>query len=118
MRLTNQTNLNLDTTNLLAHKDKKVNKLYYQLCNYPAELVPVMDTGLMDMMIEVAAEDKAKGDESMQGDLGEEEIRAIQTALYKVRPFGAEKMVNMRDLNPNGQLDSFFFALSSDSFQS
>lgn len=104
MRLTNQSNLNLDTTNLLAYPPTR--KLYYQLCNYPAEVIPVMDQVLRDTMFDVAMRDREHGVEGMEGDLGEEELRAIETTTYKVRPFGAEKMVNMRDLNPNGKREA------------
>ncbi|CED82314.1 dna unwinding-related protein [Phaffia rhodozyma] len=99
MRQTGQNNLNLDTLNLLAYPPTK--KLYYQLCNYPQEMVPLMDQVLKDCMLKVAEQDQDEGMQGMQGALGDEELRAIGASLYKVRPFGAEKTVNMRDLNPN-----------------
>lgn len=100
MRQTGEVNLNLDTLNLLAYPPTK--KLYYQLCNYPQEMVPVMDQVLKDCMLKVAEQDMDDGHDDMQGELGEEELRAIGGGMYKVRPFGAEKEVNMRDLNPGG----------------
>lgn len=100
MRQTGECNLNLDTVNLLAYPPTK--KLYHQLCNYPQEMVPVMDQVLKDCMLKVAEADMDDGRDDMQGELGDEELRAIGSGLYKVRPFGAEKEVNMRDLNPGG----------------
>jgi DNA replication licensing factor MCM4 len=100
MRQTGEYNLNLDTLNLKAYPPTK--KLYHQLCNYPQEMVPVMDQVLKDCMLKVAEADMDDGHDDMQGELGEEELRAIGAGLYKVRPFGAEKEVNMRDLNPGG----------------
>lgn len=101
LRLTGQTNLNLDTDNLRAFPSTK--KLYFQLCNYPQEVIPVMDQVLKDCMLKVAEMDQDEGVAEMRGDLGDAELRQIGANLYKVRPFGAEKMVNMRELNPNGQ---------------
>lgn len=103
LRLTGQTNLNLDTDNLRAFPPTK--KLYFQLCNYPQEVIPVMDQVLKDCMLKIAENDQDDGMEGMAGELGEEEFRQIGANLYKVRPFGAEKMVNMRELNPNGEFD-------------
>jgi DNA replication licensing factor MCM4 len=104
MRITGQTNLNLDTTNLLAFPPTK--KLYYQLGNYPQEVIPVMDQVLKDCMLKVAEMDMDDRMEGMEEELGEEELRAIGANLYKTRPFGAEKQVNMRELNPNGMWSS------------
>ncbi|EJU01310.1 MCM-domain-containing protein [Dacryopinax primogenitus] len=98
MRLTGQTNLNLDAENLLAWPSTR--KLHSQLLKYPQEIIPVMDTALKDAMISLAAEDKENGMQGMEGDLGEEEIREIEGKVYKVRPFGIDA-VNMRELNPS-----------------
>ncbi|KZO94675.1 MCM-domain-containing protein [Calocera viscosa TUFC12733] len=98
MRLTGQTNLNLDAENLLAWPATR--KLHSQLLKYPQEIIPVMDTALKDAMIFLAADDKETGALGMEGDLGEEEIREIEGKVYKVRPFGISA-VNMRDLNPS-----------------
>jgi DNA replication licensing factor MCM4 len=32
----------------------------------------------------------------------EEELREVEGRVYKTRPFGGEKTINMRDLNPGG----------------
>ena len=64
----------------------------------------MMDQVLKDCMLKVAEMDQDEGvEEGMKGEMGEEELRQIGANLYKVRPFGAEKMVNMRELNPNGE---------------
>lgn len=99
MRLTSQTNLNLDAANLSAYPPSK--KLFTQLINYPQEIIPIMDQVLKDMMIAVAEEDMENDLDGMQGDAGEEEINEIIGKVYKVRPFGIDT-VNMRELNPGG----------------
>jgi DNA replication licensing factor MCM4 len=108
MRETGQTMLNLDSINLFAYPPTK--KLYQQLMNYPQEVVPIMDQVLRDVMIENAEQEL----ESVQarhadGEVGaldvhviEEEVREIEGKIFKVRPFGGERTVNMRDLNPGG----------------
>ncbi|WWC92525.1 uncharacterized protein L201_007484 [Kwoniella dendrophila CBS 6074] len=106
LQLTGETNLNLDSINLLSYPPAK--KLYHQLLNYPQEVIPIMDQVLRDVMIEISEEqlDKARQNYSegtldkLQLDLLEEEINQIQSKVYKVRPFGGERSVNMRDLNP------------------
>lgn len=82
--------LNLDAQNLLAYRPTR--KLYHQLLNYPQEIVPIMDQGIKDCLIQIANdrhEDAATLDE-------------IETTIYTVRPYNinmAEK--GMRELNPN-----------------
>ncbi len=100
MRLTQQTNLNLDALNLLAFPPAR--KLYHQLVAYPQEIIPIMDNVLKDLMIELAEEDYANAQDQLERDLLEEEEREISGRVYKVRPFGGEKVVNMRELNPQG----------------
>ncbi|KAF8323769.1 MCM-domain-containing protein [Clavulina sp. PMI_390] len=100
MRLTSQTSLNLDTTNLAAYPPTK--KLYNQLLKYPQELVPIMDHVLKDCMIQLAQDDLddelARGDEGYT--LTQDEVDDMNAHVYMVRPFGFEA-VNMRNLNPS-----------------
>jgi DNA replication licensing factor MCM4 len=99
MRLTGQTNLNLDVINLQAFPPTR--KLHSQLIKYPQEIVPVMDQVLKDLMIALAEEDATAGMEGMVGDEGEDEVNDIMGKVYKIRPWGGEAC-NMRDLNPTG----------------
>lgn len=102
MRITQQTNLNLDAVNLLSYPSTR--KFYYQLLAYPQEIVPIMDQVLKDTLIEVTREDAENKEEGFERDLLLEEEREMSARNYKVRPFGTEKTVNMRDLNPGGEL--------------
>ena len=108
MRVTNQTNLNLDMLNLQAFPPTK--KLYTQLIKYPQEIIPVMDQVLKDLMVAVAEVDQQNGVEGMQGDEGEDEINEIMSKVYKVRPWGGDAC-NMRDLNPTGDAVSPLFTV-------
>src|SRR5258706_4925875 len=99
MRVTGQTNLNLDMVNLQAFPPTR--KLFTQLIKYAQEIIPVMDQVLKDLMIAVAEEDQQNGVEGMQGDEGEDEINEIMSKGYKIRPWGGDAC-NMGDLNPTG----------------
>lgn len=101
MRITGQTNLNLDVVNLQAFPPTR--KLHSQLIKYPQEIIPVMDQVLKDLMIALAEEDAAAGMEGMVGDEGEDEVNDIMGKVYKIRPWGGDAC-NMRDLNPTGML--------------
>lgn len=110
MRQTGQANLNVDMLNLLAYPPSK--RLYTQLCNYPQEVVPIMDQVLGDVLFGQAMDelDDAKGAYA-EGRLSElelrqmeEEVKEMESRVYKCRPFGGERTVNMRDLNPGGKL--------------
>jgi DNA replication licensing factor MCM4 len=100
MRLTQQTNLNLDSLNLSSFPPTR--KLYQQLIAYPQEVIPIMDQVLKDVMIELSEEDWEQMEDGLERDLIEEEGREMAGRVYKVRPFGGEKVVNMRELNPQG----------------
>jgi len=100
MRRTGETNLNLDTNHLKAHKS--TTRLHGQLMRFPQEIVPMMDVVLKDFVTGIAEQDKSNGVAELQGRQGEEELRTLHAATFKVRPFG-EKAMNMRDLNPGGQ---------------
>ncbi|KAH7098332.1 MCM-domain-containing protein [Auriculariales sp. MPI-PUGE-AT-0066] len=97
MRRTGETNLNLDTNNLKSLKTSV--RLHSQLVKFPQEIIPLMDVALKDFVINVAELDRANGVPELQGKDGDEELKQLHTAIYKVRPFG-EKSGNMRDLNP------------------
>jgi DNA replication licensing factor MCM4 len=99
MRLTGETNLNLDMQNLLSYPPSA--KLYHQLVKYPQEVVPAMDQVLKDLMLELAESDLTDGVDGMQGKEGEVEVAEIMARVYKVRPCGLP-VGNMRDLNPSG----------------
>jgi DNA replication licensing factor MCM4 len=109
LRQTGQTNLNLDALNLLAFPPTR--RLYHQLANYPQEVIPIMDQVLRDVMIEAAGEElETAQDQYADGSLSELELRQmedetkdVEARVFKVRPFGGERTVNMRDLNPGGK---------------
>jgi DNA replication licensing factor MCM4 len=131
------TTLNLDMRNLKAYP--KTQKLWYQMQSFPEEIIPIVDTVIKDVMIELA---EKKGHEERQevmkhfnaqqaaqpvrkrdsssvppipsSDVGNFPAGGVQDALaslpnrldevadktYRVRPFGLDKTINMRDLNP------------------
>ena len=97
MRITEQTTLNLDATNLLAYPGTE--KLYHALIKYPQEIIPIMDIGLKEAMLSLAEEDEAEG---MDDTDWEAERAFIEDHAYRIRPFGGEIVVNMRTLNPSG----------------
>lgn len=83
------TNLNLDARNLLLYPATK--KLYYQLINYPQEVIPIMDQTVKDCMVLLV----------MDGGLGGN-IDEIETNVYTIRPFNINAVEKgMRELNPN-----------------
>lgn len=110
LRQTGQTNLNLDALNLIAFPPTK--RLYHQLVNYPQEVIPIMDQVLRDVMCETADEELENAmNQYAEGVLSElelrqmeDEIKDVEGRVFKVRPFGGERTVNMRDLNPGGEL--------------
>ncbi|EDO14522.1 hypothetical protein Kpol_274p5 [Vanderwaltozyma polyspora DSM 70294] len=81
-------NLNLDSRNLLAFKQTE--ELYYQLLNYPQEVISIMDQTIKDCMVSLVV------DNDLDFDLDE-----IETKFYKVRPFNVGTKKGMRELNPN-----------------
>ncbi|KAF2671112.1 MCM-domain-containing protein [Microthyrium microscopicum] len=133
------TTLNLDMRNLQAYPPTR--KLWYQMQNFPEEIIPIVDTVIKDVMIELAEQ---KGHEERQeilrdfnaqqaaaqpsrqrdssslppmpsSDIGNgQPAGGVQEALaglpnrvdevadktYRVRPFGLEKTINLRELNP------------------
>ncbi|KAG8898440.1 hypothetical protein FRB99_007434, partial [Tulasnella sp. 403] len=89
MRLTQQTTLNLDMTNLKAYPGTKKD-FYPSLVKYPQEIIPIMDIGLKEAILYMAEEEGAD----------DMELRWLEEAVFRVRPFGGQIEVNMRDLNP------------------
>lgn len=84
------TNLNLDAANLLAYGATK--KLYYQLINYPQEVIPIMDQTVKDCLVSLFA-DQSPAPSS---------IDDIETNIYTIRPYNINAVRRgMRELNPN-----------------
>ncbi|CAG8710845.1 25666_t:CDS:10, partial [Dentiscutata erythropus] len=81
--------LNLDMQNLLAYEPAK--KLYFQLMNYPQEILPIFD----DVLTATYKKHCMIEDPNNQ-------------IMLKVRPFNLGKSTNMRDLNPAGNYLSYY----------
>lgn len=96
MRFTNQTNLNLRISDLIAFPPSK--RLALQLERYPQEVVPIMDQILKDEMLELAEEDMRRATDD-DVETTREQIELMETLNYKVRPYGGTA-TNMRELNP------------------
>lgn len=131
MRQLGVTGLNLDVRNLSAYPSTA--KLWHQLHAYPQEIIPLMDQTVKDVMVELAlkemeslraqgrnrANQRSRNDSSAppnpSSESGNEAARPqqpdipdlleeVETKTFKVLPFGLEKSVNMRDLDPAGRL--------------
>ncbi|KTW32532.1 MCM DNA helicase complex subunit MCM4 [Pneumocystis jirovecii RU7] len=83
------TNLNIDARDLESYPPAK--KLTYQLQAYPQEIIPIMDQTVKEYILDTLIDDHAT----------ETEISKVENNIYKVRPFGLSKTINIRDLNPN-----------------
>lgn len=133
--------LNLDMRNLKAYPSTQ--KLWYQMQNFPEEIIPIIDTVVKDVMIELAeqkmhedrqavlAEHNAAQAARDSGTRGSSSLPpmpssemdntgfpagGLQAALaalpnlvddvaqraYRVRPFGLDNTINLRELNPQG----------------
>ena len=116
--------LNLDARNLKAYPATL--KLWHQMHAYPQEIIPLMDQALKDVMLELAKRQmqemqranavrpthrSRKSSSALpypSSDAGTpaapSEVPDLATEVelrnYKVLPFGLEKTVNMRDLDP------------------
>lgn len=130
MRLTSQTNLNLDMTNLAAFPPTK--KLERWLRSNPQEIVPMCDQVLKEsvdpitLTLTPCSESRSCIiDLAIQENVAEEEIEEMESRIYKIRPFGSSEKgrnaaareragivdedeqrrlgVNMRDLGPGGE---------------
>ena len=122
--------LNLDARNLKAYPSTI--KLWHQLQAYPHEIIPLMDQTVKDMLVDQAEEEMtrlraeqqqrlqdrahARPDSSMPAvpssdtNIHSDQMHQIpdlvmeaETRVYKVKPFGLDQSVNMRELNPNGR---------------
>lgn len=87
------TNLNLDAKNLLSYPATK--KLYYQLINYPQEVIPIMDQTVKDCMVSLIMDNN-------ELTTGNANIDDIETNIYTIRPYNLNAVEKgMRELNPN-----------------
>lgn len=126
MRHLGVTGLNLDVRNLKAFPSTV--KLWHQLQAYPHEIVPLMDQAIKDIIVDQAEEEMARLRAELQQNRArlvpsssipavpsseangqDDQLAAVpdlvqeaETRLYKVKPFGLDKSVNMRELNPKG----------------
>src|SRR6266480_4446014 len=127
------TALNLDMRNLKAYPP--TTKLWYQMQSFPEEIIPIVDTVIKDVMIELA--EKRMHEQRQQilqqqqnagpqpsslppvpgSDVGNQQptiqaalsalpnlIEDTQNRIYRVRPFGLDETINLRELNP-GDMD-------------
>lgn len=121
------TSLNLDLRNLKAYP--KTIKVWHQIQNFPAEIVPIFDAVIKDVMIDLAeqrarqrpsqtAASRARDGSSVPPqpsseantpapqqqpepiDDFEDLVTDVEKSTYKVRPFGLDKTINLRELNP------------------
>lgn len=125
MRQLGVTGLNLDVRNLKAFPSTV--KLWHQLQAYPHEIVPLMDQAIKDIIVDQAEDEmnrmrseqqlqraQARSDSSMpavpssetsghveQQSMMPDLVQEAETKVYKVKPFGLDSSVNMRELNPN-----------------
>ncbi|KAL8715975.1 MAG: hypothetical protein Q9220_000642 [cf. Caloplaca sp. 1 TL-2023] len=121
--------LNLDVRDLKAYPSTI--KLWHQLQAYPHEIIPLMDQAVKDVIVDQAEEEmtRLRSDQQQRqpqrrprGTSGsslpaapssEAQITSDQAAqipdlvmeaeirVYKVKPFGLDTSINMRELNPN-----------------
>ncbi|OJD14132.1 hypothetical protein AJ78_05507 [Emergomyces pasteurianus Ep9510] len=127
MRQLGVTGLNLDIRNLKAYPSTL--KLWHQVQAYPQEIIPIMDQVVKDVMIELAlkemeslrahasqrrqprtrdsssappvpSSDIGNGTERVQPAEVPNLMAEVESKTFKVLPFGMDKTVNMRDLDP------------------
>lgn len=117
MRETGQTNLNLDVIDLLAFrhketsreggakskKDKEYAQLYHNLQNYPQEIIPILDQVLKDCALDWAWNNLGGSSQRADNTMRAEQM---ESSVFKVRPFGGTRNVNMRELNPQGEFSN------------
>jgi DNA replication licensing factor MCM4 len=135
------TTLNLDMRNLKAYPPTQ--KLWYQMQNFPEEIIPIVDTVIKDVMLDLAerkgleerqevmrqfnaheaaqtsrARDSSSlppapssdADSHMPAGGVQEALASLPNRMdevsdktYRVRPFGLDKTINLRELNPQGK---------------
>lgn len=130
MRQLGVTGLNLDVRNLKAYPATL--KLWHQLQAYPQEVVPLMDQIVKDVMVDEAAKEMSEqrarqqqsrsyngipssepavpsserndnGANAVTPSAAEHDLVAdVESRTYKIRPFGLDQSINLRDLNPSG----------------
>ena len=118
--------LYLDTNDLKIYPPTR--KLWHQLILYPQEIVAVMDQTVKDALMNLATTSGATSQNTAQGqmDLSQSSEPAfpssdrpnspapsqapnatleeqVEKTTYVVRPFGLEKTINLRELNPSGK---------------
>ncbi|KAJ5543540.1 DNA replication licensing factor Mcm4 [Penicillium sp. DV-2018c] len=119
MRRLGLTTLNLDAGNLKAYPLTR--KLWHQLMAYPQEIVPLMDQALKDVMVDLALKEMdvlrtesqraaqprdRRGQPILTSDTVGPSVDVpdlvgeVEAMNFKVLPFGLDKSVNMRDLDP------------------
>ncbi|OOF92482.1 hypothetical protein ASPCADRAFT_153118 [Aspergillus carbonarius ITEM 5010] len=127
MRQLGVSNLNLDAKNLKAYPSTL--KLWHQLHAYPQEIIPLMDQTVKDVMVELAIKEMERqrnqsrrnhtrsrdlssapavpSSDALMSDAGraapaeiQDLVQEVESKSYKVMPFGLDKTVNMRDLDP------------------
>ncbi|KAF1809433.1 MCM-domain-containing protein [Eremomyces bilateralis CBS 781.70] len=126
------TAFNLDARNLKAYPP--TTKLWHQLQAFPNEIIPIMDQGLKDTLVELAQKkmndirsqsqrtqhttqsSRVRGSSSLpphpssDAEMGngqtappeeiDDLVNEVEVNVYRVRPFGLDNTVNLRDLNP------------------
>lgn len=128
MLLLGTTRLYVDISDLKLYPPTR--KLWHQLILYPQEIVPVMDQAVKDAIMELATKGgRGSQNTASQGqmDLSQSSEPAfpssdrpdstpnarmlntsveeqIEKTAYLVRPFGLDKTINLRELNPSGML--------------
>lgn len=123
------TGLNLDVKNLKAYPATL--KLWHQVQAYPQEIIPLMDQSIKDLMVELAEEEMSRQRASQSTSLTQRSqvpssdpmvpssergdqtpapqqststidlVLEVGSKVYKVRPFGLDSTINLRDLNPS-----------------
>ena len=126
MRKLGVTGLNIDAKNLKAYPPTL--KLWHQLHAYPQEIIPLMDQTIKDVLVELAIKEM----ESLRSQVQRNQTRdssappvpssdamnetgrvapitvpdlagQVDNKTYKVLPFGLDKSINMRELDPAGK---------------
>jgi DNA replication licensing factor MCM4 len=135
------TTLNLDMRNLKAYPPTQ--KLWYQMQKFPEEIIPIVDTVIKDVMLDLAERRGLEERQEVMRQFNAQEAArtsrardssslppapssdadshapagGVQEALarlpnrmdevsdktYRVRPFGLDKTINLRELNPQGK---------------
>ncbi|KAJ5353023.1 hypothetical protein N7452_001997 [Penicillium brevicompactum] len=119
MRKLGVTSYNLDAENLRAYPSTR--KLWHQLCAYPAEIIPLMDQSLRDVMVDLALKEmdvlrsESQRGAQARGRRGQSILTSdgvapnteipdlvgeVEALNFSTRPFNLDRTINMRDLDP------------------